>query len=126
MGWEIPAFAHMSLIHGPDGSKLSKRHSALGVDAYRDMGYLPEAMRNYLVRLGWSHGDEEIFSTEQAIEWFSLDSVGKSAARFDFQKLEHLNGHYVREADDQRLTDLVLWPTSARMAHWPISPLTES
>lgn len=107
MGWEIPAFAHISLIHGPDGSKLSKRHSALGVDAYRDMGYLPEAMRNYLVRLGWSHGDEEIFSTEQAIEWFSLDSVGKSAARFDFQKLEHLNGHYVREADDQRLTDLV-------------------
>ncbi|WP_417515163.1 glutamate--tRNA ligase [Minwuia sp.] len=107
MQWTIPAFAHIPLIHGPDGAKLSKRHGALGVDTYRDMGYLPEAMRNYLVRLGWSHGDEEIFTTEQAIAWFGLDSVGKGAARFDFQKLEHLNGHYVREADDSRLTDLV-------------------
>ncbi|WP_416897157.1 MAG: glutamate--tRNA ligase [Minwuia sp.] len=107
LGWDVPAFAHIPLIHGPDGAKLSKRHGALGVDAYRDMGYLPEAMRNYLVRLGWSHGDDEIFSTEQAIEWFSLDHVGKGAARFDFQKLEHLNGHYVREAEDGRLTDLV-------------------
>lgn len=107
MNWEIPAFGHIPLIHGPDGAKLSKRHGALGVDAYRDMGYLPEAMRNYLVRLGWSHGDDEIFSTAQAIDWFSLDSVGKGAARFDFQKLEHLNGHYMREADDERLTDLV-------------------
>jgi len=112
MGWDVPAFAHIPLIHGPDGAKLSKRHGALGVDAYRDMGYLPEAMRNYLVRLGWSHGDDEIFSTEQAIEWFSLDSVGKGASRFDFQKLEHLNGHYVRSADDARLTDLV----TARLA----------
>jgi glutamyl-tRNA synthetase len=107
MDWDLPAFAHIPLIHGPDGAKLSKRHGALGVDAYRDMGYLPEAMRNYLVRLGWSHGDEEIFSTEQAIEWFSLDSVGKGAARFDFQKLEHLNGHYVRGGDDRHLADLV-------------------
>ena len=106
LGWEAPAFAHIPLIHGPDGAKLSKRHGALGVDAYRDMGYLPEAMRNYLVRLGWAHGDDEIFSTEQAIEWFDLDHVGRSAARFDFQKLEHLNAHYLRQADDDRLTEL--------------------
>jgi len=108
MGWDLPKWAHIPLIHGPDGAKLSKRHGALGVDAYRDMGYLPEAMRNYLVRLGWSHGDEEIFSTEQAIAWFGLEAVGKGASRFDFQKLEHLNGHYVRAADDARLADLVV------------------
>lgn len=107
LGWTPPEFAHIPLIHGPDGAKLSKRHGALGVDAYRDMGYLPEAMRNYLVRLGWAHGDDEIFSTEQAIEWFDLDHVGRSAARFDFQKLEHLNGHYLRQADDGRLAGLV-------------------
>ncbi|ANK81275.1 MAG: glutamate--tRNA ligase [Rhizobiales bacterium NRL2] len=107
LGWTPPKFAHIPLIHGPDGAKLSKRHGALGVDAYRDMGYLPEAMRNYLVRLGWAHGDDEIFSTEQAIEWFDLDHVGRSAARFDFQKLEHLNGHYLRQADDGRLVGLV-------------------
>ena len=89
-------FAHMPLIHGPDGAKLSKRHGALGVDAYRDMGYLPEALRNYLLRLGWGHGDDEIISTEQAIEWFDLDAVGRSPARFDFAKLENLNGHYIR------------------------------
>jgi len=103
MGWSTPAFAHIPLIHGADGAKLSKRHGALGVDAYRDMGYLPEALRNYLLRLGWAHGDDEIISTEQAIAWFDLDAVGKAAARFDFAKLDNLNGHYLREADDARL-----------------------
>jgi glutamyl-tRNA synthetase len=97
MGWEIPKFAHIPLIHGSDGAKLSKRHGALGVDAYRDMGYLPAAMRNYLVRLGWSHGDDEVFSTEQAIEWFTLDTVGKSPARFDFDKLSAVNANYIQE-----------------------------
>ncbi len=106
-GWEVPTFAHIPLIHGPDGAKLSKRHGALGVDAYRDMGFLPEAMRNYLLRLGWSHGDDEIIATEQAIEWFNLDSVGRSASRFDFVKLTQLNGHYLRLADDERLAGLV-------------------
>ncbi|MEP0707282.1 glutamate--tRNA ligase [Parvibaculum sp.] len=105
LGWETPDFAHVPLIHGPDGAKLSKRHGALGAEAYRDLGYLPEAMRNYLVRLGWAHGDDEIFSTEQAIEWFNLESIGRSPARFDFAKLESLNGHYIREADDERLAD---------------------
>lgn len=103
MGWDVPEFAHVPLIHGPDGAKLSKRHGALGVDAYRDMGYLPEAMRNYLARLGWSHGDDEIFSTAQATEWFDLEHIGRSPSRFDFAKLESLNGHYIREADDGRL-----------------------
>jgi glutamyl-tRNA synthetase len=103
MGWNVPVMAHIPLIHGPDGAKLSKRHGALGVEAYRDMGYLPEAMRNYLARLGWSHGDDEIFSTDQMIEWFELHGIGKSAARFDFAKLENLNGHYMREADDAHL-----------------------
>jgi len=102
-GFPTPIFAHIPLIHGPDGAKLSKRHGALGVDAYRDMGYLPEAMRNYLLRLSWSHGDDEIISTEQAIEWFGLENVGRSPARFDFVKLENLNGHYLRQADDARL-----------------------
>jgi len=105
LGWDVPGMAHIPLIHGPDGAKLSKRHGALGVDAYRDMGYLPEAMRNYLARLGWSHGDDEIFSTGQMIEWFGLDAVGKSAARFDFAKLENLNGHYIRNTDDERLVE---------------------
>jgi glutamyl-tRNA synthetase len=108
MGWDVPEFAHVPLILGPDGAKLSKRHGALGVDAYRDMGYLPEAMRNYLARLGWSHGDEEIFSTEQAIAWFDLEHIGRSPSRFDFAKLENLNGHYIREADDARLADETL------------------
>jgi len=102
MGWETPIFAHVPLIHGPDGAKLSKRHGALGVEAYRAMGYLPAALRNYLVRLGWSHGDAEIMSTEEMVEWFDLDAVGRSAARFDLAKLENLNGHYLRatpEAD---------------------------
>ena len=108
MGWPEPVYAHVPLIHGPDGAKLSKRHGALGVDAYRDeLGMLPEAVFNYLLRLGWGHGDDEIISREQAIEWFGLDHVGKSPSRFDFKKLENLNGHYIREADDSRLTDLV-------------------
>lgn len=107
-GWEPPAFAHIPLIHGPDGAKLSKRHGALGVDAYREMGYLPEALKNYLLRLGWAHGDDEVISEAQAIEWFDLPQVGRSAARFDFAKLENLNGHYMREADDDRLTDLTV------------------
>jgi glutamyl-tRNA synthetase len=103
LGWGVPTMAHIPLIHGPDGSKLSKRHGALGVDAYRAMGYLPEALRNYLVRLGWSHGDQEIFSTQEMIDAFDLGAVGRSAARFDFAKLENLNGHYMRVADDDRL-----------------------
>ena len=107
LGWEVPAFAHVPLIHGPDGTKLSKRHGALGVEAYREMGYLPEALRNYLLRLGWSHGDEEIISTERAVEWFDLDAVGKAPARFDFAKLDNLNGHYIRAADDGRLLTLL-------------------
>jgi glutamyl-tRNA synthetase len=108
MGWPEPVYAHVPLIHGPDGAKLSKRHGALGVDAYRDeLGMLPEAVDNYLLRLGWGHGDDEIISREQAIEWFDLDHVGKSPSRFDFKKLENLNGHYIREADDERLAQLV-------------------
>jgi len=108
MGWPEPTYAHVPLIHGPDGAKLSKRHGAMGVDAYRDeLGLLPEAVGNYLLRLGWGHGDDEIISREQAIEWFDLPQVGKSPSRFDFKKLENLNGHYIREADNQRLTDLV-------------------
>ena len=103
MGWRVPHMSHIPLIHGPDGAKLSKRHGALGVEAYRAMGYLPEAMRNYLARLSWSHGDEEIFSTEQMVEWFDLDAIGKSAARFDFAKLENLNGHYIRHMPDDKL-----------------------
>lgn len=108
MGWPEPTYAHVPLIHGPDGAKLSKRHGALGVDAYRDeLGFLPEAVDNYLLRLGWGHGDDEIISREQAVEWFDLSHVGKSPSRFDFKKLENLNGHYIREADDERLAELV-------------------
>jgi glutamyl-tRNA synthetase len=108
MGWPEPAYAHIPLIHGQDGAKLSKRHGAIGVDSYRDqMGILPEALSNYLLRLGWGHGDDEIISREQAIEWFDLDHVGKSPSRFDLKKLENLNGHYIREADDARLATLI-------------------
>jgi glutamyl-tRNA synthetase len=103
LGWNVPVMAHIPLIHGPDGSKLSKRHGALGVDAYRAMGYLPAAMRNYLVRLGWSHGDQEIFSTQEMIEAFDLPQIGRSPARFDFAKLESLNGHYIRQTPDADL-----------------------
>jgi glutamyl-tRNA synthetase len=103
MGWDIPSFSHIPLIHGPDGAKFSKRHGALGVEAYRAMGYLPAALRNYLARLGWSHGDDEIFSTEQAIEWFDLGGIGRSPSRFDFAKLENMNGVYMRNAPDGEL-----------------------
>jgi glutamyl-tRNA synthetase len=103
LGWNVPIMAHIPLIHGPDGSKLSKRHGALGVDAYRAMGYLPAAMRNYLVRLGWSHGDQEIFSTEEMVAAFDLAAIGRSPARFDFTKLESLNGHYIRTSADADL-----------------------
>src|SRR6059058_2063548 len=103
LGWRIPEMAHIPLIHGPDGAKLSKRHGALGIDAYRAMGYLPAAMRNYLVRLGWSHGDQEIFSTEEMIEAFDLPQIGRSPARFDFAKLENLNGYYLRQTGDADL-----------------------
>ena len=103
LGWSVPIMAHIPLIHGPDGSKLSKRHGALGVDAYRAMGYLPAAMRNYLVRLGWAHGDQEIFTTEEMIAAFDLAAIGRSPARFDFAKLENLNGHYIRATADADL-----------------------
>src|SRR5215813_4762559 len=105
LGWKVPVMAHIPLIHGPDGSKLSKRHGALGIDAYRAMGYLPAAMRNYLVRLGWAHGDQEIFSTEEMIAAFDLAHVGRSPGRFDFAKLENLNGHYLRQTGDAELVE---------------------
>ncbi|MDR3376865.1 MAG: glutamate--tRNA ligase [Ancalomicrobiaceae bacterium] len=108
MGWQVPAMAHIPLIHGPDGAKLSKRHGALGVDAYRAMGYLPEAILNYLARLGWSHGDDELFSTDQASDWFEIGDVNKGAARFDFAKLEHLNAIYIRSATNERLVASIL------------------
>ena len=103
LGWDVPAMAHIPLIHGPDGAKLSKRHGALGVDAYRAMGYLPAALRNYLARLGWSHGDKEFFTTEELIAAFDLGSVGRSPSRFDYAKLENVNGHYMRAASDDAL-----------------------
>jgi glutamyl-tRNA synthetase len=103
LGWPVPVMSHIPLIHGPDGAKLSKRHGALGVDAYRAMGYLPIAMRNYLVRLGWAHGDQEIFSTEEMIKAFDLPQIGRSPARFDFSRLENLNGHYIRQSSDAEL-----------------------
>src|SRR3989440_8347540 len=106
LGWSVPVMAHIPLIHGPDGAKLSKRHGALAIDAYRAMGYLPAAMRNYLVRLGWAHGDQEMFATEEMIRLFDLPAIGRSAARFDFAKLENLNGHYMRQADDQALVTM--------------------
>jgi glutamyl-tRNA synthetase len=103
LGWTVPIMAHIPLIHGPDGAKLSKRHGALGVEAYRAMGYLPIALRNYLVRLGWSHGDQEMFSTEEMIATFDLPAIGRSPARFDFAKLENINGHYLRASDSAEL-----------------------
>lgn len=105
LGWPVPVYAHVPLIHGPDGTKLSKRHGALSADAYRDMGYLPQAMRNYLLRLGWSHGNDEIISTEEAIAWFNLEAIGRSPARFDFAKLDSLNGHYIRSSADTALLE---------------------
>jgi glutamyl-tRNA synthetase len=107
LGWKTPIFAHVPLIHGPDGSKLSKRHGALGVEAYREMGYLPAALRNYLVRLGWSHGDQEIFSAEEMIRLFDLDGIGRSPARFDQAKLESLNSHYISETPDDELIGMI-------------------
>jgi glutamyl-tRNA synthetase len=108
LGWSVPVWAHIPLIHGPDGAKLSKRHGALGVMEYAQMGFLPEALRNYLLRLGWSHGDAEIISDAQAAEWFNLQAINKAPARFDFAKLTDLNGHYLRAADDARLLALAL------------------
>ncbi len=106
LDWPVPEFAHIPLIHGPDGAKLSKRHGAIGIEQYRELGYLPEALRNYLMRLGWSHGDDEIISTEDAIRWFDIKDVGRGAARFDQAKLDSINAHYIREADDARLVAL--------------------
>ena len=115
MGWDTPAFAHIPLIHGPDGAKLSKRHGALGVEAYRDMGFPPEAMCNYLARLGWSHGDDEIFSMAQATEWFDLANIGKSPARFDLAKLTSVGARYVREMAEDRLAGIVEPLIAARL-----------
>jgi glutamyl-tRNA synthetase len=105
--WELPIFAHMPLLHGSDGSKLSKRHGALGVEKYREMGFLPEAVNNYLLRLGWSHGNDEIISQEDALKWFKIEKIGKSAARFDLDKLNNLNGHYIKKCNNQRLINLI-------------------
>ena len=108
MGWDVPVMGHIPLIHGADGAKLSKRHGALGVEAYRAMGYLPAALRNYLVRLGWSHGDDEIMSDAQMIEWFEISDINRGASRFDFQKLEAINGHYMRVSNDADLVDAMI------------------
>jgi glutamyl-tRNA synthetase len=116
LDWPVPEFAHVPLIHGPDGAKLSKRHGAVGIEAYREMGYLPEALRNYLMRLGWSHGDEEIIPLEKAIEWFDIADVGRGAARFDQAKLDSVNAHYIREADDGRLLGLIAERLEAEFA----------
>ena len=119
LGWAKPEFAHVPMIHGPDGSKLSKRHGALGAEAYREMGYLPEALRNYLLRLGWAHGNAEIISTEEAIGWFDLEGVGRSPSRFDLAKLNNLNGHYIRAAENKRLAGLVLPRVAKRLGAPP-------
>jgi len=108
MGWDFPAHAHIPLIHGPDGAKLSKRHGAQGVHEYEDMGYLPEALRNYLLRLGWGHGDDEIISTEQAVAWFNLENIGRAPARLDVAKLESLNAHYIQNATNERLLEAMI------------------
>ena len=108
LGWEAPVWAHLPMIHGPDGKKLSKRHGAQAVSEFADLGYLPEAMRNYLAKLGWGHGDDEIFSDDQAIAWFDIKDVVSAPARLDWDKLNHLNNHYIRQAEPGRLTDLTL------------------
>ena len=108
MGWDVPVWAHIPLIHGADGAKLSKRHGALGVEAYRAMGYLPKALLNYLARLGWSHGDDEVMSIEEMTNWFEIEDVNKGAARFDFAKLEALNGVWMRRTDDAELTESLI------------------
>jgi glutamyl-tRNA synthetase len=107
LNWQVPEFAHIPLIHASDGTKMSKRHGAISVMEYKEMGYLPEALRNYLLRLGWSHHDQEIISDEEAIKWFSLDKVGRSPARFDFAKLDHLNKHYLKEKNSDQLFELI-------------------
>lgn len=121
MGWPVPVYAHLPLLHGEDGAKLSKRHGALGIHEYQDLGYLPEAMRNYLLRLGWSHGDDETISTEQAIAWFNLESIGRSPARVDFKKLDNLNGHYMRAAEPGVIAEEAL-RLMARKGAPPLSP----
>jgi glutamyl-tRNA synthetase len=108
MGWDVPHYAHIPLIHGPDGAKLSKRHGALGIEAYRDMGYLPAAMRNYLLRLGWGHGDTDIISTEEAIKLFDVSGIGRSPARMDFNKLDNVSGIYIRQAADKELAAQIM------------------
>jgi glutamyl-tRNA synthetase len=120
MGWDIPTFAHLPMILGPDGAKLSKRHGAPAVSDYRERGYLPEAVRNYMLRLCWSHGDDEIISTGQAIEWFTLEGIGKSPARFDFAKLGSVNAHYIKQSDDARLAKLAE-PIIARTLGQPLN-----
>ena len=120
MGWTIPEFAHLPMILGPDGAKLSKRHGAPAVSDYRDRGYLPDGIRNYLLRLCWSHGDDEIISTEQAIEWFDLEGIGKSPARFDFVKLGSVNAHYIKQTDDRKLAELAE-PFIARTLQRPLT-----
>ncbi len=121
-GWDVPVFAHIPLIHGADGAKLSKRHGALGIEAYRDMGYLAAGMRNYLARLGWSHGNDEFFTDEQAIQWFDLSHLGKAPARFDFAKLESLSGQHIRAADDK----VLLAEVESFLAVQNGSPLTDT
>ncbi|PWE34284.1 glutamate--tRNA ligase [Maritimibacter sp. 55A14] len=122
MGWDIPVWAHIPLIHGPDGKKLSKRHGALGVEEYQRMGYLPEAMRNYLARLGWSHGDEEFFTTAQALEWFDITGIKKAPARFDFKKLDNLSGRHIAVAADAEILHTLLQYLAATGA----APLTDA
>lgn len=126
MDWDVPEWAHVPLIHGADGAKLSKRHGAQGVEEYRAMGYLPAALRNYLARLGWSHGDDEIIATEDLIRWFDIDDINRSAARFDFKKLDDLNGHYLRNAPDAELLagiqDLLPHLDFAALRELPVDP----
>ena len=117
LGWDEPTFAHVPLIHGSDGTKMSKRHGSLAVNAYQEMGFLPSALRNYLLRLGWSHGDEEIISTDKAIEWFDLQGVGRAPSRFDYNKLESLNGHYLRGLEDDQAVGLIEPALSERLGH---------
>lgn len=121
LGYRIPVYAHLPLIHGPDGAKLSKRHGAVGAEAYRDLGYLPEALRNYLARLGWAHGDDELFTTEQAIEWFTLEAINKSPARLDWAKLDHVNAHYIRQRSIPSLVDLTI-DMMRRVKGWNVPP----
>jgi glutamyl-tRNA synthetase len=116
LDWAVPEFGHVPLIHGQDGAKLSKRHGAIGIEQYRELGYLPEALRNYLLRLGWSHGDDEIIRIEDAIRWFDIADVGRAAARFGQAKIDSVNAHYIREADDARLVDLVAERLQSRLA----------